>query len=181
MNKNIYIIFWNINKFLRNYTKRCKFPSKCWPYFDYIKINANDELDLVGNCIAKCDGLGLTYTFFIYMLNYSSNNWIPLTNNSYFHKSAESESNLIVLKDLFKLYSRHRVWKVELRTTLFTYTNQNLTTDSSLLFYVNYPPLNGTCDIEPKIGSTKDIFKINCDKWSDVEGNIVSYSFYGNL
>ena len=97
-----------------------------------MKINANDELDLVGNCIAKCDGLGLTYTFFIYMLNYSSNNWIPLTNNSYFHKSAESESNLIVLKDLFKPYSRHRVWKIELRTTLFTYTNQNLTTDSSV-------------------------------------------------
>ena len=35
--------------------------------------------------------------------------------------------------------------------------------------------------LNPKIGTTKDIFKINCEKWSDVEGNIVSYSFYGNI
>ena len=166
--------------FKKNFSsKRCKFSSKCSPYLDYTKINANDELDLIGYCLSNCDGLSLTYTFYIYMLNSSSNNWIPFTNESYFYKSADADSNLIISNDLFKLHSHQHIWKMELSVTVLTYTYQNLTGDSSILFYVNFPPLNGTCDIEPKNGTTNDIFNIECDNWSDGEGNIASYSYYG--
>jgi hypothetical protein len=162
------------------YNYRCKFPSKCSPYLDYMKINSNDELDLMGSCLSKCDGLSITHTFLIYMLDSSSNNWIPFTNESYFYTSIESDMNLIVLKDLFKLHSHQLIWKVEYKTTVLSYANQNLTGQSSLLFYVNRPPLNGTCDIEPKNGSTNDLFYITCEKWSDVEGSVTSYSYFGN-
>jgi hypothetical protein len=145
-----------------------------------MKINSNDELDLMGSCLSKCDGLSITHTFYIYMLDSSSNNWIPFTNESYFYTSIESDMNLIVLKDLFKLHSHQLIWKIEYKTTVLSYANKNLTSKSSILFYVNRPPLNGTCDIKPKNGSTNDLFYITCEKWSDVEGSVTSYSYFGN-
>jgi hypothetical protein len=158
---------------------RCKFPSKCTPYLDYMKINSNDELDLIGSCLSKCDGLRLTNTFYVYMLNSSSNEWISFTNESFFYQPTESNTNLIVLNDLFKLYPHQRIWKIKFITTVLTFTYMNLTGESSILFYVNRPPLNGTCDIQPKNGSTNDLFFISCEKWSDGEGIVTSYSYYG--
>jgi hypothetical protein len=114
------------------------------------------------------------------MLDSSSNNWIPFTNESYFYTSIESDMNLIVLKDIFKLHPHQLIWKVEYRTTVLSYAQKNLTGESSILFYVNRPPLNGTCDIKPKNGSTNDLFYITCEKWSDDEGSVSSYSFFGN-
>ena len=157
----------------------CKFPSKCTPYLDYTKINSNDELDLIGSCLAECDGLSVTNAFYIYMLNSSSNEWHSFTNETYFYQSIESETNLIFLNELFKLFPRQNIWKIKFRTTVLTYSHTNLTGESSIIFYVNHPPLNGTCDIQPKNGSTNDLFYISCEKWSDVEGNIQSYSYYG--
>ena len=171
---------YNKLQFIYVINKRCKFPLKCSSYLNYTKINANDELNLIGTCLSRCDGISLTFEFYLYMLNFTTNNWIPFTDQSFFLKSAESESNLIVLKELFKLYSRQNVWKIELSTTLVTYTNQTLNCDTSIIFFVNHPPFNGSCDIEPKNGTSNDIFTIFCDQWSDYEGNVASYSYYGN-
>ena len=146
---------------------------------DYTRINSNDQLDLEGVCLNKCDGLRLTYTYYLYMLNTSINTWISFTNNSYFFKSNQSESNLIILKDLFKDYPNVVYWKFKMTVDLLTYANESFTTYSSLLFYVNFSPLNGTCDAGPKQGTVETIFSISCDYWFDRDGSIASYSYYG--
>ena len=146
-----------------------------------MRINSNDQLDVEGTCLFACDGLGITYNFYLYFLDVGINAWTPFTNVSYFYKSNLSDTGLVISKDLFIDYSNRIYWKVQMTSTLITYSRSNLTGFSSVLFYVNFSPLNGTCDINPKNGSTNDLFNIDCNHWADSDGNVVSFSYFGNI
>ena len=115
------------------------------------------------------------------MLNPISNNWTIFTNVSYYYKSNQSTTDLIILKELFRDYPNNVYWKVEMTTLLITYENEHLTSDCSILLYVNFSPVNGSCDANPKYGTIDTLFIINCDFWYDDDGTIASYSYYCNL
>ena len=112
------------------------------------------------------------------MLN-SASNWIPFTQSSYYSQYGIMNSNLLVLEKLFKDYPQQVKWKIELATTVIKNANQTLTGFTSIIFYVNFSPRNGTCDITPKMGSTSNLFTIYCHDWIDTNGNIHSYAYYG--
>ena len=62
---------------IKNYFPlRCKFQQKCQQFMDYTKINANDQLDLKGSCLAGCYGDGITFIFNIYMLEAQTNQFV---------------------------------------------------------------------------------------------------------
>ena len=146
----------------------------------YTKINSNDQLDLKSSCLSKCDGISITYSFSVLKLDSVLNAWTPFTNNSYFFTTGQSNSYLVILKDLFRDYSSQDVWKIESNIDLVTFTNETLSASTSMIFYVNYSPIYGDCTVSPNTGTTNTFFLVNCNNWIDTDGSVVSYSYYGN-
>ena len=143
-------------------------------------MNANDQLDLNGSCLSGCNGKDLKYSYTIYMMN-SSNQWNLYTNASYFYQTGRAGSDITMLSDIFFEFSYVLVWKIEMIVNLTTFDNLNLIGASSIIIYVNQPPIPGSCDIIPKNGTTSDLFTIFCDQGSDsTEGLYVNYTYYGN-
>ena len=152
---------------------------KCKPYLSYMKINANDQLDLRGTCISGCNTNDkLTYSYDLYMLNTSSNQWVLFEeNNSYSSLTGKTKSDLIISKNLFTNFSMQIIWKITL--ILFDESQQKNGT-SSLIVYVNQPPGSGSCKIFPLNGTTNTLFNILCVDWIDpIDGIVVNYVFYG--
>ena len=141
-------------------------------------MNSNDQLDLVGSCLVGCTGSDLTYEFNLYMLDSSSNTWILFTNSSYYFTWGSSNSNLTILKNLFDDHSLQTIWKIQLNV-IVAYGNQSYTGSTSVQVLVNYPPLLGVCDINPRNGTTSTLFQISCNGWTDVSGTVTLFSFYG--
>jgi len=99
-------------------------------------------------------------------------------NSSYYFITGTTKSDITLWSDLFLEYSSTLMWKIELSTNITTIDGRNFIGQTSIIAYVNQPPQPGTCDIDPKFGTTSDLFNIYCDKWSDSEGGNVNYTFY---
>ena len=98
-----------------------------------------------------------------------------LNDSSYYH--ASDLLNLTVKSELFKAYSNSvDLWRFELVTYL---TDRNMSSSTSLLVYVNEPPRPGKCDISPTNGTTTTLFTIYCAEWTDNDGGLVNFTFYG--
>ena len=146
-----------------------------------MKINSNDQFDLKSSCIAGCEGTNLTFRFNLYLLNGTLNKWIPFSNSSYFFTIGQSNSYLVIKKDLFRDFSSQVIWKIESNIELVTYTNETLTASTSMKVYVNFSPKYGICTISPTNGTTNTVFSLNCQNWIDSNGSVGFYSYYGRL
>ena len=146
-----------------------------------MKINSNDQLDLKGTCLSNCDGKGFNFQFNLYQMDPVFKNWTLFSNNSYFYQTGLSNDYLVIVKDLFRDFIDQVYWKVELNFELITFTGEILTASSSMIFYVNFSPTNGMCNISPITGTTSTLFTISCNNWIDKDGGVVSYSYYGKL
>ena len=162
-------------KFLKQ-TKRCKFNQKCKPHGDYLKINSNDQLDIKGLCLTGCNGDGLSFKYDIYALPAPSNKWTPFTQFGYFYVSNKLGTDLTLKEDLFRNFSSQIIWKIELTLNI---ASRNVSGKTSLLFFVNFPPHLGLCMVTPQNGSTLTLFQIKCSGWTDPEGSLVQFDFYG--
>jgi hypothetical protein len=143
-----------------------------------MKINANDQLDLNGLCTRGCENKTSINTYQLFMLNSSSSQWIPFTGNFYYFYTglASSQTDLTVKEELFQDYSHISVWKVELN--VFN-PSENTSGSAAVHFLVNFPPKNGSCDINLKNRSTDSLFSIVCSNWFDSDGKLDSFSYYG--
>jgi hypothetical protein len=148
----------------------------------FTKINSNDQLDLIGSCLSNCDGVGFVYNFTLF---YSTQNfpltsvqWIQFNLNSYYVTSGFENEKLMIKKQLFQDYP-FVLWKVQLIGDLIISQNETSQGQSSKVFYVNYPPKNGLCDVNPKNGTTNDLFTLYCLNWIDSDGVVVEYVYYG--
>ena len=52
---------------------------------------------------------------------------------------------------------------------------------SSMFFFVNFPPRQGYCNVNPDNGTTLTRFLIKCSDWIDTEGSVSNFAFYGKL
>ena len=112
------------------------------------------------------------------MLNSLTNQWIPFTNSSYYYQTDLTNSFLTIRKNLFEVFPSQTIWKVELVVNSVLSNNENVFGSTSMIFYVNFPPKSGSCDINPKNGSTSTQFQIICTNWVDSNGDVTKYSFY---
>jgi hypothetical protein len=142
-----------------------------------MKINANDQLDLKGSCLSVCSKESSIFTYNLFMLNTGSNQWISFTNNSYyFYTGLSPQTDLTIKEKLFRDFPSQTIWKIELNVYVPRTTTSGST---SILFLVNFPPINGSCDITPKNGTTNTLFSISCWNWFDTDGYLDSFSYYG--
>ncbi len=140
-----------------------------------MRINGNDQLDLKGSCLSGCVNQ-LTYGYTVYYLNSLTSEWTLFTNASYYHIPPQTYTDLTVSKNLFFDYPTQIIWKFELIAFI---SGLNVSSSISLIMYVNEPPLPGTCNISPTSGTTKSVFTIYCDNWSDSDESSLIFSFYG--
>ena len=142
-----------------------------------MKINANDQLDLKGSCLSECQKESTIFTYYLYMLNSSSNQWVSFTNNSYyFYTGLNPQTDLTIKEELFEDFPFQTIWKVELNVNV---PRKNTSGSTSIKFLVNFPPRNGSCDINPKNGTTNTLFSISCRNWIDTDGYSDSFAYYG--
>ena len=149
-----------------------------------MRINANDQLDLKSSCLSGCSTNDtLTFTYNLNMLDSNTNKWILFPANAlkYYYLTGRTLSDLTIKKQLFSDYSTQNIWKIDLILNVKDpFQNQTQNATSSLNVYVNQPPTSGTCDIDPKNGTTNTLFRINCINWIDIDGSVpVNYVFYG--
>jgi hypothetical protein len=149
---------------------------------DYMQINGNDQLDLKGSCLSGCNNNDiLTFSYELYMLDFNIQQWINLNNCSYFYLNGEKLSDLTIKKELFSDFYTQKIWKIDLiLNDLNPLLNLTQIATSSLIVYVNQPPVLGTCDIDPKNGTTSTLFSFSCSNWFQSDGSqVLSYVFYG--
>jgi hypothetical protein len=143
---------------------------------DYTKINANDQLDLKGSCLAGCYGDGITFIFNIYKLDTQTNQFFLFEDRKYVYQYNYIYSFLTILSDFFSLNPNQNIYKVEYSVFI---ESRNVSGSSSLILYVNFPPKYGKCDINPKTGTALITqFIIVCSNFRDQNGFIASYFFY---
>ena len=75
-------------------------------------------------------------------------------------------------KDLFLRFPNETYWKFEV---IYSFGTSNST--NALHLEINQPPSNGSCDINPKIGTISTLFIVTCFDWQ-IEENIKDYSLY---
>ncbi len=119
----------------------------------------------------------------MYFLDSASGEWSLFTNSLYFYTSGLSNTDLTILDNLFSDYPTQIIWKVELTvsSTSTFFTNETYQGTSSMQIYVNFPPLPGICTVNPTKGNTTSLFTISCNSWTDPDGIITNYAFYGKL
>ena len=145
-------------------------------------MNSNDQLDLKGSCLVGCDvGISTTFTFNLYLLNSTTSDWTPFTNASYYFTHGTANTELTILKELFADFPAQTIWKIELVSTIYYSANESFQGVTSKTIYVNFSPLPGTCDVLPKNGTTNTLYVVMCDLWSDSDGSITNYAFYGMI
>ena len=146
-----------------------------------MKINANDQLDLKGSCLKGCNANDtIVYSYELSFLNNTTNQWSLFTNNSYFYVTGKVLSDLTIKKELFSDFPTQIIWKINFIINDINLLLIQTQASSSIIFYVNHPPLSGSCDINPKNGTTSTLFYIYCSKWVDSNGVSASnYVFYG--
>jgi hypothetical protein len=147
-----------------------------------MQINGNDQLDLKGSCLSGCNNNDiLTFSYELYMFDFNLQQWINFNDTSYFYLNRKKFSDFTIKKELFSDFYTQKIWKIDL---ILNDTNPllNLTqiATSSLIVYVNQPPVLGTCDIDPKNGTTSTLFSFSCSNWFQSDGSqVLSYVFYG--
>ena len=144
-----------------------------------MKINANDQLDIKGICLAGCYGDGQSFSYNILMRNSSTNLWMPLiAKKNYTYSTGLMSSDLTLTESIFADFPENIIWKIELSIYI---ASRNASGVTSVLFYVNRPPKNGSCILSPTNGFTSTIFKITCLEWIDFDGSLASFAFYGKI
>ena len=147
---------------------------------DFTKINANDQFDVRGSCLSGCYGDGLVYKFNILLFDNVTKKYELFKDTSYFYQNDYlNVAYLTLMSDLFINNPEEIIYKIEL---LVFIKSRNVSGSAAMLIYVNFPPVRGSCDINPKIGYAFDtLFTIDCSNFIDKDGTLVSYSFYGNF
>ena len=112
------------------------------------------------------------------MLNNLTNQWVPFTNSSYYYQTGVLNSDLTMLSSLFLDNPKQVIWMVELNIFI---PIRNVSGLSSIILYVNFPPMLGTCNVSPISGTVDTLFTFNCFGWIDHDGSLISFAYYGNI
>jgi len=81
-------------------------------------------------------------------------------------------TNFTCLNHLFDHFRNETHWKFEV-----IYQFEEMNSSSALNFEINPPPSNGSCEINPRNGSTNTLFNVTCSHWK-IKENIKEYSLF---
>jgi hypothetical protein len=144
---------------------------------------------LVGNCVKNCDepGTKIQYQFEVFkqwkIQGKSAKIWVLLSELE-MHAKGLNTDELSLLSSFFLIDPDTVDYKIRLKI-ISTKPGKNGATTfgySSIIIRLNKLPYNGDCTISPDVGySPSTIFTFNCSNWFDIDGEIASYSYFGNI
>ena len=163
---NIYILF------------SCVISTMCALNLEFQLVNPTTQVALFSICTESYSFIrNIVWNIYYGEINSSSNytlwtkfNQTDLYENSWFF--GLQTSNFTATDDLFSAKPELTLWRFEV-----VYTFESEISSSSLNFIINQPPINGSCSISPKNGTTSTSFSISCPDWFDEDG-IKDYSLY---
>ena len=153
----------------------------CKPYYDYKKINSNNNLQFTGYCQDGCQNASsIEYEYLVYPNTGTDTERVFTTNiystmSSLFKGSFDSKE-FSINYGLFSNMPTVNFFKVSLRITIDN--NFDKTGESSIIFRLNKLPGNGLCSIDIDNGfAMNTYFKIKCIDWIDDDGDIIRYEY----
>ena len=114
---------------------RCVIKSLCSPNVEFQKVNPTTQIALFSFCVNECPEEK------------------KLIWNIYFGRNTTNFTCLIHFRN-----ETH--WKFEV-----IYQFEGINSSSALNFEINPPPSNGSCEINPRNGTIKTLFKVTCSDW----------------
>jgi len=126
---------------------RCVIKSLCSPNVEFQKVNPTTQIALFSFCVNECPEEK------------------KLIWNIYFGRNTTNFTCLIHFRN-----ETH--WKFEV-----IYQFEGINSSSALNFEINPPPSNGSCEINPRNGTTNTLFNITCSHWK-IKENIKEYSLF---
>jgi hypothetical protein len=71
-------------------------------------------------------------------------------------------------------------WRVDF-TVITTTHGISITSAASMIYKINRRPSGGTCSVDKSSGYAKQTyFNITCQNWTDIDGIVVKYEYFGN-
>ncbi|CAF1261744.1 unnamed protein product [Adineta steineri] len=156
----------------------CVISTMCIPNLEFQLVNPTTQLALFSICLGTCTTLE-NITWNIYQ-GFSNGSFKGVQWNQ-FNQTNQYEnilffgihtSNFTAMKTLFIDNPQITYWRFEV-----VYSFSSTISTSALNFFINQPPVNGSCFINPLNGTTSTLFNISCPNWFD-EDDIKDYSFY---
>jgi hypothetical protein len=87
---------------------------------------------------------------------------------------------LTIPSNIFAQKNSSGVLKVDATITTISKSGGIAEGSSSIVLKVNKPPFEGICSIYPLNGTyLSTVFKIKCSNWTDSDGFVEKYEFYG--
>ena len=141
---------------------RCVIKSLCSPNVEFQKVNPTTQIALFSFCVNECpEEKKLIWNIYFGRINSTQNftKWIL------FEQITTNFTCLIHFRN-----ETH--WKFEV-----IYQFEGINSSSALNFEINPPPSNGSCEINPRNGTTNTLFNITCSHWK-IKENIKEYSLF---
>ncbi len=151
----------------------------CVPNLEFQLVNPTTQVALFAICNENCTNIrNITWNIYQGLMNVSSNytKWTLFDRmNSYQNIwfFGTNTSHFTALNQLFLSNNETNLWRFQV-----VYTFPSATSSSALNFVINQPPYNGSCEINPRNGTTNTLYTITCPNWFD-DDQIKDYSLYG--
>jgi len=153
---------------------RCVIKSLCSPNVEFQKVNPTTQIALFSFCVNECpEEKKLIWNIYFGRINSTQNftKWILFDQMANFENIwffGRNTTNFTCL-----IHFRNEThWKVEI-----IYQFEGMNSSSALNFEINPPPSNGSCEINPRNGTTNTLFNITCSHWK-IKENIKEYSLF---
>lgn len=178
-------------------TSSCVIATQCISYPEFQRISPTTQLALVSSCILYCQSMR-SIQWNIYQGTAVASNITVWTR---FHRMHLYEEDFIfgIASSFYPCMTSHSALSGR-QTNYFTaaknlildhldivlwrfevlYTYESGQSSSSMDFVINQPPSNGSCQIDPRNGTTRTLFTVSCLHWLDDDG-IEDYTLYSTL
>jgi len=146
--------------------QRCVIKSLCSPNVEFQKVNPTTQVALFSYCVNECpEEKKLTWNIYFGRINSTQNftEWILFERMTKFENIwffGRNTTNFTSTNDLFDHLRNETHWKFEV-----IYQFEGMNSSSALNFEINRPPSNGFCQINPRNGTIKTLFKVTCSHW----------------
>ena len=137
-------------------------------------MNPTTQVALFSYCVNQCPIIK-NITWNIYHGKINSSNWTLFNQmntyeNIWFY--GRNTMKFTATNDLFLRFPNTTHWKFEV-----FYSFETTSSSSALNFEINQPPSNGSCQMNPKVGTTSTLFNVTCSDWQ-IQENIKEYSLH---
>ena len=152
--------------------------SLCSPNVEFQKVNPTTQIALFSFCVNECPKeKKLIWNIYFGRINSTQNytKWIlfeQMTNFEDVWFFGRNTTNFTSTNNLFDHFRNEIHWKFEV-----IYQFERMNSSSALNFEINPPPSNGSCEINPRNGTTNTLFNITCSHWK-IKENIKEYSLF---